>query len=650
MTGCLSLLVLIAYSNSLGNGYVWDDHKQIEMNPDLRAGAPWTALFSSDVWSHLHHQTTKSNYYRPLQMVSYRAVSELFGPNPGALHLLSVLLALASVLAAFWVYHELTRRPELAFGAAALFAVHPAHSEAVDWISALPEIGCTACTLVALGCFLAVHRGVSESTTSKKAPKFWVLWFSSLAFFAAALLWKETAAIFPLIVAGYIFCIETGSVGQRTRLAAKFSLSFWCVAFAYLLVRLRILGFLAMRQRIWELTPIQVALNGLHLLTLYWWKLAFPIHLNAYYLFSPVRSPWDMRAVTGFVFLAVSCIAIGYGLRRNRLAAFAAIWVFITLLPVMNIYALGRNVFAERYLYLPSVGFCLLVILLANVVIQRLPVTARKPTAALALAAVVALLCWTTVARNPDWHDDATLFRETLIRAPNAPFVHFMVASTAGDDSGEAELHYRRAIELAEQESPMDVLDLTLSYEGLASLYSDRGDYAHALDMVHRWRAIAPNQPELDAEEGLILLRTGDQEQAEPLLKKAYVARPQDENVLNALGLLAWEYKRNLPEAAAFFSNALAIHTSQDEFRASLHSNLGGVYGDGGQFPLAIEQFESAVSISPGNPEYRTNLANAMAGAGRYSDAASQASLALRADPNYAPARDLLKKLQREKP
>ena len=648
MVGGLSLLVLLTYSNSLGNGYVWDDHELVVMNPDLRADASWTALFSSGVFSHVHRQTTKSNYYRPLQTVSYRAVSELFGQNSSALHLLSVLLALATVLAGFWGYHRLTRRLELAFAAAALFAVHPAHSEAVDWISALPDIGCTASTLLAFGCFLALHRSLIELTTSRKAPKFWVLWGSSLLFFAAALLWKETAVVFPLIVAAYTFCIEPSSLGQRTRLASKFSLPFWCVLLVYLFVRLRILGFLAMRQRIWELTPIQVALSGLHLLTLYWWKLVFPFHLNAYHLFSPVRSLWDMRAIAAVVFLALSCIAIGYRFRRNRLAAFAAIWVFVTLLPVMNIYALGRNAFAERYLYLPSFGFCLLVVLLANAAIQRLPVRAQKPIAALALVVLVALFCWTTVARNPDWHDDATLFRETLVRSPDAPFVHFMVASTS-DDSGQAELHYQKAIELAGQESPTDVLDLTLSYEGLASLYSDRGDYARALDMVHRWRAVAPDSPELDSEEGLILVRTGNREQAELLLNRAFAARPQDENVLNALGLLAWEYKRNLGEAAAFFSQALAIHTAQDDFRASLNNNLGGVYGDGGQFPAAIEQFESAVSISPNNPEYRTNLGNAMAGGGRYNDAALQANLALRADPKYAPARELLKKLQEEK-
>ena len=147
-----------------------------------------------------------------------------------------------------------------------------------------------------------------------------------------------------------------------------------------------------------------------------------------------------------------------------------------------------------------------------------------------------------------------------------------------------------------------DSLDLERSYEGLASLYSDRSDYARALQVLHQWRDAVPSDPELDVEEGLILLKSGHWQEAEPLLNRVFAARPQDENVLNALGLLAWEHKRNLAEAESYFTRALAIHTAKDDFQASLHNNLGGVYGDLQQFSSALEQFESAVAISPQTP------------------------------------------------
>ncbi len=647
----LCALVLICYADSLSNGFVWDDNSQIVMNPDLRAGTSWSRLFSSDVWGYTHRdQPAHTNYYRPMQMASYRLTAELFGLQPQYLHLLSVAFALAAVLAAFMVYLALTRRLAIAFAAAALFAVHPVHSEAIDWISALPELGCAIFFLIAFGLFLSIRNQESNATpTPRSLTRHWGLWSLSLLAFAVALLWKETAIVFPIIIAADVLCLESGDFGERLRLSAKLSLPYWCVLLGYLALRIRTLGFLTMRQRIWELTFVQVVLNVFHLVALYWWKLIVPVHLNAYYVFSPVRSILDPRAMFSIVSVVLACVAVWYGSRRAPLAAFAELWVFITLLPVMNIYALGRNVFGERYLYLPSVGFCVLVVVIVASATKRLPEKVQRPLCALLLVAVVVWFSWETFARNPDWHDDATLFRKTLTFSSDAPFVHFMVAATENEDSAgsaSAEAHYLRAIDLAQRENPPDSLDLARSHQGLASLYADRGDYARALQVLHRWRDAVPNDPQLDAEEGLILLKAGRWQEAEPLLARAFAARPHDENVLNALGLLAWEYKRHLDEALELFRSALAIHTVKDNFQASLHNNLAGVYGDLQQYPSAVEQLKSAIAISPDDAEYHTNLAVALAEMNRYEEAAAEVSIALRIAPEYPPARAVLQRLQ----
>ena len=648
----LCVLVLIAYANSLSNNFVWDDNQQIVMNPDLRPDAPWSHLFTSDVWGYRHpNQPGHTNYYRPLQMAAYRLTAEWFGLQSQSLHTLSIVFALAAVLAAFTVYLKLTRRLAVAFSAAALFAVHPVHSEAVDWISALPELGCATFVLISFALFLSSYDpGSGLSPTRRSLPRHWILLCLSLLAFAAALLWKETAMVFPAIIAAYAVCLRAGNFKERLLSSAKLSVPFWCVLAAYLVLRFRMLGSLTTRQRIWGLTSFQVGLNVFHLLAQYWWKLTAPLHLNAYYVFSPVRSIADPRAIAGILFVAIACVAIGYALGRAPLIAFAGLWVFITLLPVMNIYALGRNAFAERYLYLPSVGFCLLVAGVAASIVKRLPQNFRKPLSPLLLVAVLVWFSAETFARNPDWHDDATLFRKTLDVSPDAPFVHFMVAATEGDNPAEsesAEAHYLRAIALARDENPPDSLDLARSYEGLASLYSDRGDYARALQVLRQWRDAVPSDPELDAEEGLILLKSGHWQEAGPILNRAYAAHPQDENVLNALGLLSWEHERNLVEAERYFTRALAIHTAKDDFQASLHNNLGGVYGDLQQFPLALEQFESAIAISPADAEYHTNLAVALAELNRFEEAAAEVKIALRIAPNYPPARAVLERLQR---
>ena len=646
----LGALVTIAYSTSLDNGFVWDDGQQIVMNPDLQPDAPWGRLFSSDVWGYKHRdQAARTNYYRPLQMVSYRLTSEVLGREARDFHMVSVAFAFAAAGAAFWIYLKLTERVVVAFAAAALFAVHPVHVEAVDWISALSEPGCTIFVLIAFGLFLGAEgRGPEAAAGAESRVPQWLMFWLSLVMFAGALLWKETAVVFPLLVAGYVICFRAGTIGQRLRRSARLSLPFSGVLVVYLAVRFRVLGFVATRQRIWNLTPVQAGLNGFHLMMMYWWKLIFPVHLNAYYVFSPVRSLGDARALAAIVFVAAAGVAIWYAVRRGALMTFATLWVFVTLLPVMNIYGVGRNVFAERYLFLPSFGFCLLAVEAARAVVTRLPEKARRPVSAVLLGVVLAWFSTETLARNRDWRDDATLFGRTLASSPDAPFVHFMVASTESEDpttAPSAEAHYLRAAELAESENPPDLLDLSRAYEGLTSWYGERGDYARAREIVRKWRSAMPGQPEMDAGEGSLLLRSGDWQAAEPLLNRAHAARPDDENVLNALGLLAWEHRRNPEEAVPFFTRALTIHTANDSLGAELHNNLGSVYGDLGQFEAALQQFRSAVAISPGDPEYHTNLATALAAMQRYGEAAAEAKSAQRIDPNYAPARALLQQL-----
>jgi tetratricopeptide (TPR) repeat protein len=436
---------------------------------------------------------------------------------------------------------------------------------------------------------------------------------------------------------------------------------YFAVLAAYLVLRLRVLGSLSTSQslgpRDWALTPLQFLLTALHLMLSYWQKLALPIELNAYYAFTPIRSLTDPRAIAAIVFAIAAVAALIYLARHAPLSAFAALWVCLTLLPAMDLYALGRNAFTERYLYLPSIGFCLLVTLLAARLIAWLPAKLRFPfpsqkiAAVSLLAIVVAIYIVQTITRNPDWKDDATLFSQSLRLSPNAPFVRFMVASSQSDapndpsESTAAEQNYLRAIALATQQLPPDRLDAVQSYRGLASLYADRGQYDQALQTLAEGRQLAPVDPDADAEQGMILARAGRGKEAQPLLERALAAQPDNENVLSALGLVARDDLHDLNRAATLFSRALAVHTENDDFSASLHNNLGAVYGDQDNFPSAIEQFRLAVNLFPADPEYHLNLASALAAANRLPEARSEAEAALRIAPSDPAARDLLERL-----
>jgi Flp pilus assembly protein TadD len=627
----LCALVVGAYGNSLSNGFVWDDHRQIVMNPAVQAGAPLAPLVATDARFPNFDPANQTTVYRPLQMLTYRGVVAAFGASALAFHVCSLAFALAGALAGLWLFWLLTRSLPLAFAAAALFAVYPVHTEAVDWIAALPDLGCGLFFVLSFALYLVHRKPVS------------------LAAFAVALLWKETAVVFPLLLAVYLLLQPSAT---RVRDCVKGSAWYWAILMVYLGVRAYVLGAVAHSPRTWMLDPLQFLLSAAHLMLSYWVKLALPIGLNAYSVFHPIRSVGDPRVLLTLLFVG-SVAAVVYLLRRVKLALFAIAWAMLTLLPALDLNALGRNAFTERYLYLPSAGFCLLVVLGAAWLVGRLPAKVRRLVAAVALVAVLAAFTVETVARNPDWKDDASLFTATLPFAPDSPFVHVMVASLQSDQPSEesfAEHNYLQAIELAKQETPPDHLDAVVAYQGLASLYSDRGEFDQALAEMAQARALAPNNPDADGEEGIILAHAGRGKQAEPLLERAREQQPHNENILSALGLVARDDLHDLPRAASLFSEVLAVHTEADEFNASAHNNLGAVYGDQGNYVAAIEQFRLATQIAPDDPEFHMNLASSLAAAGRFPEARAQAQIAVQLAPNDAGASDLLARLQAANP
>jgi tetratricopeptide (TPR) repeat protein len=631
----LVALVAIIYGNSIANGFVWDDHEQIVMNPTLRPTAPLSQIFSSDIRFAHQGPSVQNQTYRPLQMLTYRIIAGTFGLSPAPFHLANLLLAIGGTLAAFAVFLLLTRGTFSAFAAAAVFAVYPIHTEAVDWIASSPDLGCTLFLLIALALFLAARKNPG---TNRLLP------ILSIACYTISLLWKETAAVFPVLVVVYVLFVEK----KHFLAALKASAGYWIVLTLCVALRVSILGGAATGIRNWDLTPVQFVLTASHLMLSYWQKLVWPFQLNAYYLFSPVRSLSDPRAIAAIVFVPSAIAGLIYLTRKAPLYAFAALWVCVTLLPAMDIYALGRNAFAERYLYLPSIGFCLLATLTASALIDLIPAQFRKPVAIILFFLVVPWFAAETIGRNPDWRDDKTLFSETLRRSPDAPFVRNMVAGHQSSDSPgspDGEQNYLQAISLAKQEIPPDRLDLVTAYKGLASLYADRSDNQRALQMLSQAREIAPADPETDSEEGLILVRAGRWSEAEPLLDKTVAAQPENENVLSTLGLVAWQYHHDLHKAVEWFSKALAAHPEQDGFSASVHNNLGAVYGELGDSASSIAQFRLAVAISPQDPEYHTNLANALGAAKRYDEARSEAEVALRIAPNDPQARAVLQNL-----
>lgn len=244
-------VVILAYSASLRNGFVWDDNFQIVRNPYVHTGQPLTKVLFSDVWGYLRAgQAGVSNYYRPLQTLVYRWAFDVAGLRPGAFHLLSILFHCLACIAAYGVFFQLTQRFSVALAAAVIFAVHPMHSEAVLWIAALSELGCALFYFLAFWFFLRAQplppggrKMKPKEMHRQTVRRRWMLAAACASFFLA-LLWKEMALTLPVIVMTYVALMTPQEHWPaRLREAGERSLPFWGVTAAYVALRVAVLGY-----------------------------------------------------------------------------------------------------------------------------------------------------------------------------------------------------------------------------------------------------------------------------------------------------------------------------------------------------------------------------------------------------------------------
>jgi len=176
----LALLVLAAFANSFPGAYLSDDYPIVLNNP-LVIQPRLSAILTADYWG----EGVNMNHHRPLTILSYAVNRALFGPGAFSFHLVNVLLHGGVTLVLYETLLALGVGSTVGWAAAALFAVHPIHTETVNIITGRSEL------LPALFMFLGL-------LLARRAGR--LLLPAVGACHAAALLSKESAVIFPLLL------------------------------------------------------------------------------------------------------------------------------------------------------------------------------------------------------------------------------------------------------------------------------------------------------------------------------------------------------------------------------------------------------------------------------------------------------------------
>jgi len=560
----LVLLCLIVYYNSLPNGFVYDDFGSIVENKYIKQpGQFLSSLFNQSYFKIAGLEAS----YRPVATLSYFLIYAIAALDPFWYHLASLLLHTLNAVLVYWLAKLILKNQLGALITGLLFASHPALSEAVNCIDFNDDPLAALFFLLSLIFYIRLK---AEYVTSNIGG-----YTLSLFFYFLGVLSKEMAITLPAIILLYDLVLRDGERDPKTiqhlfttlKKRAYFYSGFVAVSLVYGFIRFFIIyppgGYL--KSSYGSLVERIIYLPG-HIFSFI--KLAiFPLNLTADYVFSYPNSFLNGSNLLGFVGV-MGLAGLSFRAYRYSKQVFFGIWWFlITLVPVSNLVEI-YNPFAERYLYIPIIGFCLVVPTVIDGLVRRWftrPATATMVTLIPTLI-ILGFYATVTLARNPDWQSNFVLWSKTVKSAPNSLVAHggLGMAYLKRGMLNEAQQEFEMAIKLYPNHAK--------SYYNLGLVYHQKGILKKAMENFNR--SVTLNPDFMRAHYNLATLYA--QQGSMDLAIRHYVKVTElDAEVIEA------------------------------------HYNLGLAYATQGKLKRAISEWEKALQLDPHHRSARNNIEKA---------------------------------------
>jgi tetratricopeptide (TPR) repeat protein len=568
LLGVVLLLTFLVYAGTLRFQFVYDDLPQILYNANVQSWHNLPRLFAQHVWS--NQGGAVPNYYRPIFMAWCLVQFKLFGANPLPWHLALVMLHLVATSLVFQLGRRLLNDDFAASIAATLFGLHPIHLESVAWISGATD---PLIAVFCLGSFLCYLQFRDNGARRR-------LWLgASLVQYALACLSKEPAVVFPGIIAVYEWLrLGDERPAIRVRHAVLAVLPYLGVAAVYLAQRWMVLRGIGHANVPLPLT--KAPLSWPRLLWFYLHKLAWPAQLSLFYNMQAVLAPTWREFWLPLLLVAATAAGLWIALRRlsavatgqnalgaRGVAGLSLAWMLLPLLPVLNVIAMEPNEVAhDRYLYLPSVGFVLLVALLISRLRRGRMKLFGAPAAQSACVLMIAsAMAYGTVRQGGYWADDLLLYYRAMSVAPGSLTAAGKLGNVLLDRNYLAE-----GIRLHEQ-IVRSHPDFWQSRFQLGNAYYKVGRYRESEEQLLAAARLHP-YPAIFMYLAIAQLKNEHYAGAEHSARQAIAAWPTTSGGYYVLGL-ALEGQGKWPEAVAAFESELAIDPDQPRVREKLETD-----------------------------------------------------------------------------
>ena len=487
----LLVVVFISYAPAVRNGFVWDDTALILRDPLIRS---WQLI--PEGFNHfLFLDATASDFYRPIQRLSYTIDYAAFAFRPGPYHIISLLWHSLAAVALFFFAEELLsacgiedrRRQLIALGAALVWAIHPVQSAAVIYVSGRAD------PLAAAFGFLTLFLLLRASSTL--GPRKLLLYLGSAAALLLSALSKESGLIFAVIGLTFFLCGKNWADLWKTVAVVAF------VGTIYFNLRAGAEHHPAPRLSPPPpllVRPIIVA----RAVAEYAGLILFPLNLHmdrdvetqpsGFNEASLTHAAWrELQTLLGLILIAAFFYWMLRARKRNRAVFILLLFTLIAYLPVSGIIALNANA-AEHWIYLPSAFLFLAVALEIAGFEERL----RSPRSPIVRAMAGLVVLWIaflgarTFVRTFDWKDQRTFLERTIAHGGDSVrmLINLGGLELTEGKLGDAAVHLHAAL----QKKP----DQPLAVINLAAVALKQNDFKLARELLTR----ATQMPLVDAQ------------------------------------------------------------------------------------------------------------------------------------------------------
>jgi tetratricopeptide (TPR) repeat protein len=618
------------YANTIGHGYTVDDDTVMAKNSITKGGLDsLSTVFSTSYRAGFWDRA--ESLYRPLSVAMFTVEWHLFPENPMPGHLINVILFCITVFLLMLLLAEFLNRMPLIvpFAATMIFAVHPIHTEVVANIKSRDEI------LSLLFCLISLWQYQRHLADSK----YWRIGFA-LAAFMLAMLSKENAITFLVVFPLWDYFV--GRWNMKSSLIR--SSGFVAIVGVYLLLRKSILGDidnvdviqLINNSLVGAKTSTEQFATAIAILGKYIYLLVIPHPLSFDYSFNqiPLSDLSGRGFWTAFFVLSVMGVYSILQFKKRNPVAFGILFFLATISVASNIFILIESTMAERFVYMPSVGFVLAgTLLLAKFTnSQKLEASVsfsdhfkQNKVFVIIIAVIVSLYAVKTIDRNMDWKDNFTLLSKDVKTNPNSARIRYAFGSA---------LLFEKALKTEDPVTKTNFIEQSIvqlergvailpeyaeAWKHLGIANKERENYPAAVAAFEKARSYKPfDASDIYATSGLCYGKIGKYELAFADLRKALSMNPNDPESMNNMGLYMFE-SGAVDSSLIYFDQAIAM--KKDFYQA--YYNKGNTYAKKTDYKEAIRLYAIALQIKPNSIDALMNTGNCYAALNDYRTALS---------------------------